>query len=461
MDRRDISRVLLGTAAGAALLSQRAQAQTCTAPCYAQTADESSAGVVPSDFSREPGPIADARRYGFSSAASASTNTLALQAAIQSLPPGNASIRGGTVQLPPGLFALNDVVIPQYVRVCGAGRGATTIQYAGSGACFSLGSSAATGVLKYGCTVADLSVVLSNGAGRAVQLVETVGAVVARLYLEGALVVGRSNIGVAVDGGTASSFFNRIDDVICNHMHIGYKLLTSAGQRTSQNFFSNCTSFGDGTTYGLSRGLVVDPSEGDGTVWIGGNIENCHIGVFPNIGALSVTMIGTRFEGNYLDITSGTGQQPWTFIGINTDTEYNVSDLNGVFTFVGCTTTTSGPWINRFSGAIRTRRIALPFSGSITPSVQYGNEFSISATSGGAFTMNAPTQVPDSTSDGHLLRVMIRNVSGGALGAVSWNPIYRLGSWTQPANGFSRSIEFRYDLTNWVEVSRTPIDVPN
>jgi hypothetical protein len=60
MDRRNISRILLGSAAGA-LLSERAQAQGCVAPCYAQTAAETAAGVTPVDSSYPPG---DVRRYG-------------------------------------------------------------------------------------------------------------------------------------------------------------------------------------------------------------------------------------------------------------------------------------------------------------------------------------------------------------------------------------------------------------
>jgi hypothetical protein len=61
MDRRDISRILLGTAAGGALLSKPAQAQSCVAPCYARTAVEIAVGVTPVDYSY---PRGDVRRYG-------------------------------------------------------------------------------------------------------------------------------------------------------------------------------------------------------------------------------------------------------------------------------------------------------------------------------------------------------------------------------------------------------------
>ena len=78
MDRRDISKVLLGSVAGAALLSERANAQSCVAPCYARTAAEIAAGVTPSDYSHPPGDI---RRFG---AVSGQDCHRAIQASIDS-----------------------------------------------------------------------------------------------------------------------------------------------------------------------------------------------------------------------------------------------------------------------------------------------------------------------------------------------------------------------------------------
>ncbi|MFZ1099766.1 MAG: hypothetical protein WAN26_10245, partial [Steroidobacteraceae bacterium] len=54
MLRRDISTALLATATGAALLPKSATAQTCTAPCYAQTAAEITAGITPVNTSYPP-----------------------------------------------------------------------------------------------------------------------------------------------------------------------------------------------------------------------------------------------------------------------------------------------------------------------------------------------------------------------------------------------------------------------
>jgi hypothetical protein len=57
--------------------------------------------------------------------------------------------------------------------------------------------------------------------------------------------------------------------------------------------------------------------------------------------------------------------------------------------------------------------------------------------------------------------ITLRNASAGALGDIVWGASYRLAPWTSPAPGHSRSIEFRFDGSHWIEIARTPADVPN
>lgn len=97
------------------------------------------------------------------------------------------------------------------------------------------------------------------------------------------------------------------------------------------------------------------------------------------------------------------------------------------------------------------------YSASITMSSTAGEIHSITATNGTAFTINAPT----GPVTGRSLLVTIRNASGGALGAVTWNAVFKLAAWTSPANGFNRTIAFYYDGTNWIEMNRITTDVPN
>jgi hypothetical protein len=82
----------------------------------------------------------------------------------------------------------------------------------------------------------------------------------------------------------------------------------------------------------------------------------------------------------------------------------------------------------------------------------------ITATSNVAFTIGAPT----TGVQGQQLLITLRNASGGALGAATFNAIFKLGAaWTNPANATSRSITFVFDGTNWVEIGRTAADVAN
>lgn len=90
--------------------------------------------------------------------------------------------------------------------------------------------------------------------------------------------------------------------------------------------------------------------------------------------------------------------------------------------------------------------------------VAAGTLVNIDVTSTSAFTINSPT---NDGANGQQLTICIKNTSGGALLGVTWGSEYKLSAWTNPANGFSRSISFFYDGTNWIEYSRTTADVPN
>ena len=94
---------------------------------------------------------------------------------------------------------------------------------------------------------------------------------------------------------------------------------------------------------------------------------------------------------------------------------------------------------------------------TIGSAINTGNIFQITATDGVGFTITNPSNA----DAGQIATFMIRNASGGVLGAVTWDTLYKLATWTSPANGFSRSISFVSDGTNWVEVGRTTADVPN
>ena len=83
--------------------------------------------------------------------------------------------------------------------------------------------------------------------------------------------------------------------------------------------------------------------------------------------------------------------------------------------------------------------------------------FTITVTDGNAFTISSPTR-PKLNQN---ITIRIRNTSGGAVGVITWGAAFLLDTWTSPATAHSRSIDFRYDGTNWVEVARSATDIPN
>jgi hypothetical protein len=139
-----------------------------------------------------------------------------------------------------------------------------------------------------------------------------------------------------------------------------------------------------------------------------------------------------------LQLTSAGNLLPQTDLGSNLGSGTNRWNVGFIRTVVGAVT-------------------AVAYSASITPDASLGNYQQISPNNGTAFTINAPTN----PTTGQLLSLTIRNVSGGALGVITWNAVFKMPAWTSPANTFSRSILFVYDGTNWVEIFRSAADVPN
>jgi hypothetical protein len=105
---------------------------------------------------------------------------------------------------------------------------------------------------------------------------------------------------------------------------------------------------------------------------------------------------------------------------------------------------------------IQTRQ-GLTYGATVSVDANAGNSFWVTATNGTGFTVANPTNA----SAGQRITIRVRNTSGGALGTLTWDTAYRLAAWTQPADGYSRAIDFEYNGTSWIEVSRTPADVPN
>jgi hypothetical protein len=97
------------------------------------------------------------------------------------------------------------------------------------------------------------------------------------------------------------------------------------------------------------------------------------------------------------------------------------------------------------------------YGASITTNVRFGNTQRYTVNNGTAFTINAPTNAIAGTK----LTYIFKNTSGGAMGAITWNSVFKLPTLTMPATGFNRAYTFIYDGTNWVFQYQTAADVPN
>lgn len=113
------------------------------------------------------------------------------------------------------------------------------------------------------------------------------------------------------------------------------------------------------------------------------------------------------------------------------------------------------------NGPIGSDLNTLTFGASIAIDASLGNAFTVSATSGAAFAFAAPTNPPP-TGVSQELAITVKNASGGVLGAGTFNAVFKVsGNVPAIANGFNRTIGFRWDGTNWIEVWRGATDVPN
>jgi hypothetical protein len=322
MQRRELSKVLLGTAAGALLAARPQTAIACGAPSALDW-------------------IIDTRSYGFCEGNSAAANATAITAAIAAARSNRPSNLGGSiVQLPAGDFDVDPFEIPESVTVQGMGIGATRLVCGYSGYFINLGGNK-SGVLKYGCGLSDLSIQMTDLNGHAIRLMETAGARVSRVYMEGAIVSGRSCRGLSIDGGDISSFFNHIEDVIANHWQTGFMMQSSGTTETTLNTFTNCTALGDvGSVGAASIGLRVPSVQGSGSVWVGGNFESCGYGVQLESGCKSMTFYGARFEGNtkdvYLQGTTGASAFIGCFLDLVNGVRNDSSAGFDMHSFIGC-----------------------------------------------------------------------------------------------------------------------------
>ncbi len=166
----------------------------------------------------------------------------------------------------------------------------------------------------------------------------------------------------------------------------------------------------------------------------------------------------TRVRGNVTrDNGSGTEYEFKIQDGTPQDTETaDNSFINTNPSFAASVQGTRTQWGRNYDGTDYNVRVR--YSASITFRALFGELFQIVVTDGNAFTINAPTS-PFASKE---ILIEIYNNSGGTMGTISWNTVFKMNdAFTSPANGQRRRIRFRYDGTNWRETWRQAADQPN
>jgi hypothetical protein len=103
------------------------------------------------------------------------------------------------------------------------------------------------------------------------------------------------------------------------------------------------------------------------------------------------------------------------------------------------------------------------YGATITPTLRDGVFVRYVVNNGAAFTVAAPVTGSTSVSlvPGTHLTLNLKNTSGGAMGAITWNAVFKVPAITAPATGNQRSYHFCYDNTNWIFLWQSAADVPN
>lgn len=168
-------------------------------------------------------------------------------------------------------------------------------------------------------------------------------------------------------------------------------------------------------------------------------------------------------HNNVVYTTAVTNNSPNTFIMRDAGYGRTLTDMATGSISVISGTPNLGSAGNRFGKAffsMAATNYAQPVYGTTTtPDASTGNVQQINVTDGVAWTLANATN----PSLAEFLNIQIRNTSGGAMGAVTLGSEYRMAAIPAIANGQNRSFFFFRDPGNnkWVEITRSPADVPN
>jgi hypothetical protein len=292
MDRRNISKVILASAVGSMLLPRESHAQSCTLPCYPQTAAESAAGITPTNPSFPPGNVL---RYGADA-----TGALDSQPAFAA-----ACTVSDYVYVPIGdyKFSAELVVNKNNITIAGENRGRTLSGARNGGACITLAASAGSGAaalrwssshgLAESVYISGLCIRLKNAglAQRGMRFHELRQSKIKECWIEGPAVSGDDTIGILLDGG--GTFTGDLDiesNFISNHA-IGIDV---RGICTTVRIREN-DMVGTAAAQPNTRAIKI-ANTSNSTLIQGNTIDNWGIGIYTE--GSNIRQIGNYFDFN-------------------------------------------------------------------------------------------------------------------------------------------------------------------
>lgn len=222
------------------------------------------------------------------------------------------------------------------------------------------------------------------------------------------------------------------------------------GATIQSSFFADT---GKTATFTLSRTLKITAATKLGA---GAFVLPAHYGIDIEsqlaVAATNSAAIRLRAQ-NFIKSLNNAANADRALVGLDSSDNAVVGDVN-IATLLSGSVIVNG-------AAQASQRSTITYSASMTPNALAGNQFTVTVTNATAMAINAPTN----PITGTISFYTIRNTSGGAMGVITWNAVFKLNGgatgFTNPATANSRTIAFIYDGAAHIELFRSAADVPN
>lgn len=146
---------------------------------------------------------------------------------------------------------------------------------------------------------------------------------------------------------------------------------------------------------------------------------------------------------------SGTGTTGWAAMSPST--------INwAVPGAIGATTPNTGSFTDVTTDSLSLKGGVATYGTTVSIDAAVQHTHIITATNSTGFTISNPTN----PVLGREIEIEVKNTSGGVLGTITWDTLYKMATFTKPATGFNRKVGFRYNGTHWTEKYCSP-EVPN